>query len=286
MDQARVPVRGSLMPTLSGHLNLACACDEDGRSYLQRQSFSAPFHVSKPYWDGHVLLVQLSSPTPGLFSGDVLQGKITLDEGVRVCITTPSSSRAHAMNGTGAVFQQDFHVAGGATLEYCPALFIPQARSSYRQSTFIDVEKGGELLLFESIAPGRVAYGESFRYSEIDWECNVHYAGRLVLRERFVLDPGSSDFAAMKTPFPNGHYASACVISQAMEQDDAWVKDINAIHCEEIRIGASRLVDAGWSIKLLAEDSLALHRACHDLWQILARFFPLSWSRSRVFGFA
>ncbi|GIT06261.1 MAG: hypothetical protein CM1200mP29_16720 [Verrucomicrobiota bacterium] len=38
-----------------------------------------------------------------------------------------------------------------------------------------------------------------------------HLCGRLVLRERFVLEPDSPAFAAMKQPFPQGYYASACL---------------------------------------------------------------------------
>ena len=133
-------------------------------------------------------------------------------------------------------------------------------RSRYRQSADISIEDGGELLLLETLAPGRVAHGESFLYSVIDWECNVTYGDRLVMRERFRLEPDSSAFAAMKRPFPLGYYASACVISEAAWADDAWVGEINDIQSDSIRIGASRLVNAGWSIKLIAADSLALRR--------------------------
>jgi hypothetical protein len=49
----------------------------------------------------------------------------------------------------------------------------------------------------------------------------------------------------MKQPFPSGYYASACVINQAAWESDDWIKAINSIQTNEIRIGASRLVDAG-----------------------------------------
>jgi len=273
------------MPTLAGHLDLTCARDVNGRSYLREQSFSAPFHISKPYWDGDALLLQLASPTPGLFGGDRLTSSVTLDEGARLRIITPSAGRAHTMNGDGAELRQTFRLAKGARLEFCPAPFIPQRLSRYKQTANISIDEGGELLLLETIAPGRVAHGESFRYKAIDWECNVTYAGRLVLRERFVLEPNSPAFAAMKQPFPQGYYASACIISEAACEDDSWVEEINAIQSDDIRIGASCLVAAGWSIKLLATDSLALQRATAQLRQALTRFFPAQDHQSRIFGF-
>ena len=274
------------MQTLAGHLDLTCTRDGNGRSYLREQSFSAPFHISKPYWDGDALLLQLASPTPGLFGGDRLTSSVTLDEGARLLITTPSAGRAHTMNGNAAELRQTFRLAKGARLEFCPAPFIPQRLSLYKQSGDISIEDGGELLMLETITPGRVAHGESFRYQAIDWECNVTYAGRLVLRERFVLEPDSPAFAAMKQPFPKGYYASVCVISEAVWEDDSWVEEINAIQSDDLRIGASRLVAAGWSIKLLAADSLVLQRATAQLRQALARFFPAQDHQARIFGYA
>ena len=274
------------MPTLAGHLDITCTRDANGRSYLREQSFSAPFHISKPYWDGDALLLQLASPTPGLFGGDRLTSSVTLDEGARLRIITPSAGRAHTMNGNAAELRQTFSLAKGARLEFCPAPFIPQRLSRYKQSANISIEDGGELLMLETISPGRVAHGESFRYQAIDWECNVTYAGRLVLRERFVLEPDSPAFAAMKQPFPQGYYASACVISEAAWEDDSWVEEINAIQSDDVRIGASRLVAAGWSIKLLAAESLSLQRATTQLRQALARFFPAQDHQARIFGFA
>ena len=55
---------------------------------------------------------------------------------------------------------------------------------------------------------------------------------------------------------------------------------------DDVRIGASRLVAAGWSIKLLAVDSLSLQRATIQLRQALARFLPVQDHQARIFGLA
>ena len=57
-------------PALRGHLHLAAGMRANGETYLARQSFRAPFHLSKPYWDGHVLHVQLVNSTAGILAGD------------------------------------------------------------------------------------------------------------------------------------------------------------------------------------------------------------------------
>ena len=60
------------MADFSGHLLLRAAVREDGRTALAEQSFRAPYHLSKPYWDAEarVLLVQVVNPTAGILSGD------------------------------------------------------------------------------------------------------------------------------------------------------------------------------------------------------------------------
>ena len=95
-----------------------------------------------------------------------------------------------------------------------------------------------------------------------------------MLRERFALKPNSPEFAAMKRPFPNGYYASACVVNNPAWQHEDWISEINAIQSDQIRIGASRLFAAGWNIKLLTADSLTLQQAVKKLRQTLAKFFP------------
>ena len=42
---------------LNGHLQLVCARGADGRGYLREQSFRAPMHISKPWWEDGLLVV-------------------------------------------------------------------------------------------------------------------------------------------------------------------------------------------------------------------------------------
>ena len=59
------------MPEFHGHLSLLAAVRNHGRTVLARQSFRAPFHLSKPYWDAdsRALLVQVVNPTAGILAG-------------------------------------------------------------------------------------------------------------------------------------------------------------------------------------------------------------------------
>lgn len=266
---------------LEGHLELVCAADEDGRSHLARQSFRVPFHISKPYWNERALVVQVVNPTAGLFAGDALRCEVRVESGARLHLTTPSASRIHTMRAGRAELEQRFFVARGAWLELQPSLLIPQRNCRYRQTTHIHIEEGGELFFVESLAPGRVAHGEWFQFSEIDWECNLHWGNRLIARERFALRPEDASLAPLKSPFPHGYFASGYLITERLAAtDDCW-RVIGELNSGEVLVGVSRLAMAGWSIKLLARDSPALGAALKSVRRILSVALPALQSDSR-----
>lgn len=150
---------------LTGHLELTCGVDSRGTSAIRELSFRAPFHVSKPHRDQKALVVNVVNPTAGLLAGDQIRMDVEVETGGRLVLTTPSAARVYRTNAGSAVSVQSFFVGSSASLEVWPELFIPQAGAAYRQTTRISVRSGGELLFFESIAPGRVASGETFEYS-------------------------------------------------------------------------------------------------------------------------
>ena len=82
------------MTSLDGHLRLVCAADARG-TYIAEQSFRAPMHISKAYWDGVVLLVNVINPTAGIFGGDTICAHVTVESGARVLLTSPSAARFH-----------------------------------------------------------------------------------------------------------------------------------------------------------------------------------------------
>ena len=204
-----------------------------------------------------------------------------VESGARLHLTTPSASRIHAMRAGRAELEQKFFVARGGWLELQPSLLIPQKDCRYRQTTRVQVEDGGELFLVESLSPGRVAHGEWFQFSGIDWEFDLYWAGRLIARERFVLRPRDESLAALKSPFPHGYYASGYLITERLTAaNDCW-RQINELNSGDVLVAASRLAAAGWSIKLLARDSPALDSTLKAIRRILSVSLPALQSNAR-----
>jgi urease accessory protein len=263
---------------LEGHLDLVCGPDSRGVSVLKRQSFRAPMHISKPHHDAGALVVNIVNPTAGLLEGDRVECRAAVETGGRLLLTAPSASRAHRVRNGFAALNQSIDVAPGASLEFWPELFIPQGGACYRQRTHIRVEEGGELLFFESLAPGRVAAGESFEFRELAWETDVWLGSRQIVRERYRLAPESESVRALRGVFADAYYASAFVVSPHLREDTACWKAVHALHAEDAWVGCGKLAAGGWVVKCVAAGSVALRRTLaalrQELYAALAREAP------------
>jgi urease accessory protein len=241
---------------VNGHLDIVCSADAEGRSYLSRQSFCAPVHLSKPYSDEGALVVNVVNPTAGLFAGDVIRFDVAVETGARLLLTSPSASRAHKMHGGEALVEQRFRVENGGFLEVLPELFIPQAGCRYRQRTTIEVAREGRLIFFETLAPGRVASGETFGFERLEWTTEAFFEGKKVARERYRISGGDSlSLAALRGQFPHAYYLSCLLVGAQFSELPTFPEG------DEILAGWSNLPDAaGLAIRVLARDSVALRR--------------------------
>jgi urease accessory protein len=267
------------VPEFHGHLSLGAGTRPHGRTVLLHQSFRAPFHLSKPYWDAdsRALLVQVVNPTAGILAGDRLQSEIRVDRDAALIVTTPSASRVFQMHRGQAECQQHFHVAAGAWLEVMPEPLVPHRGSCYRQSTHIEVEAGGSMFFVDQLMPGRVGHGEAWAWQRLCLELNVRIGGALALRERW---DRSGDALRATAEFmgsgPTACFANAVLIAPASEDAGStnWKAALNALHGDGLWLGISALRVGGWSLKLVARDALQLRQSIRDVRRVLAGYFP------------
>ena len=248
---------------LYGHFEIDCVARPDGTTCLAGQSFAAPFHLSKTYWNGDVLLVNVINQTAGLFGGDVLATRVVVASGARVLLASPSAARFHPSAGREVRLEQHFEVRAGGFLDVFPEISIPQRASRAFQRTQIDVEPGGELLYLETLAPGRVASGESFAFARFAWQTDVRLGRRLIHRERAALEPGDMSLAPLRAFAPASYYAGLLVVSP---QSETWSGDFShEVAALGPHVAATRLPAGGWSVRALCADALTLRRVLHDL---------------------
>ena len=227
---------------------------------MREQSFRAPLHLSKPHEDAGVLVVNVVNPTAGLLAGDRIDLRVRVESGARLLVTTPSASRAHRTPHGHAEVAQDFIVEAGGWLENWPELFIPQGGARYRQSTRLQLAAGGEALFFETLAPGRVAMGEAFAFTELKWETDVLLDEEVIARERYWLTPESAAISALRAQFPTAYYASCFVITPRLTPEAPCWAAIHALHEAEAWVGCSPLRRGGFVGKIVAAGSVLLRR--------------------------
>ena len=101
---------------LEGGFDLRCAPDARGQSVL-REQFLPGAHPPVQAAPGRgALVVNVVSPTAGLFAGDRVRLRAEVAPGARLVLTTPAATRIHAMRGGDgwAETHQEFTSAPGA----------------------------------------------------------------------------------------------------------------------------------------------------------------------------
>jgi urease accessory protein len=251
-------------------MRLVCALDSRGISSLQEQSFRAPIHLSKPHWEEDTLVLNIVNPTAGLLEDDRILQHATVRPGARLLLTMPGASRAHRVRNGWAAMEQHFVVDAGAFLEVLPEVFIPQAGARYKQTTRLDVAAGGELLFFESLAPGRTASGEAFQYQWLDWRTDLFLGGQHAAKERLWLQPETASIRALRAHFPAAYYGSVFAVSEKLAAEETLLQTLNHLQSEQVWIGQSRLAQpSAWSLRILAQNAPALRSTLQTIRETL-----------------
>ena len=266
---------------LAGYLRLDCRADGAGRSFLARKEYKTPIHISKPYWDGHSLLLNLMCPTAGMLAGDSVDLDCRVSSGAALILSNPSSLRIHRMRpGQSARWDQRFRIESGGFLESNPEWIIPQADSSFQQRTDLQVDDGGTLFFVEALAPGRAAFGEAFAFRQFANRLCLRYGSSLAALEKHVLEPGSDTHRHWaQGPVPKAYSISIFIAAPELEDSSPLWNAAHDLQTDTLRIGSNRLA-AGpcWNLKLLAADPSearsAVSRLRRIFYEALARPAP------------
>lgn len=202
-------------------------------------------------------VVALLTPAGALFDGDVVDLNVECEAGTDVTLTTAAATKLNRCDGDGIEVRMRVHVADSATFRYLPHEVIPFAGARYHQRIDMEIAPGASAALLEVIAPG--ASDAPFTYASLQFLMEVHIAGALKVRERFMLRPRSvSQFGGFT------HYGSVLGVG---------VPIAGLPQCESnIQLGMSALpVDGGVVVKALGHSSQAVRSA------LMARLHNAEW---------
>ncbi len=272
--EARPTDKAPTSPTLRGHLHLAAAARPNGETYLARQSFRAPFHLSKPYWDGRVLHVQLVNSTAGILAGDELELDLAAEPGASLAVTTPAAARAFMMQSGAARCRQRFAVGAGAWLEYAPEALYPHRETDYAQHTRLELAAGASAFFTDQLAPGRVGRGECWAWRRLRLGLDVLLDRRLLLREQ--LDASGAELARLASFYgmSEAWFGTAVIAAPSLVADAPVWEQLRALHRDGCHCGVTALAPGIWIVRLVASGGLALRDTFAALRAALAPALP------------
>jgi urease accessory protein len=164
-----------------------------GSTLLVRRQHSGPLRVQKAlYPEGpqlcHAIVLH---PPAGIAGGDRLQLGIELGAEAQALLTTPGAGKWYRSVGPLAEQAVSIKVGAGATAEWLPQESILFSGAQARMRTTVDLDRGARFVGVETLCFGRRASGETFERGSLHLGTDIRSDGRLLWRERGVIDGGS-----------------------------------------------------------------------------------------------
>ena len=241
------------------------------RTILTQSRFSLPLQALAPLAleDGSSYLMLLN-PTGGVLGGDWLVAEIDLEAGTHVCLSTPSATRVYRTDDAPAILETVIRVGEGATLEYFPDHVIPHAGSALRQSMRIEMDHGSRVIVLDSIASGRRAHGERWKFRALDSRTEVRVNDKPVYLNRMKTVPSSIRPDALGLMQEFDYMTSLLVVADGFTRWLELCETLNAAleRMPELLGGASVLARGGCVARFLARSASDMTDANKKLWGV------------------
>jgi urease accessory protein len=243
----------------------------DANTILSRSRFTLPLQALTPLTleDGTAYLMLLN-PTGGVLGGDRLVTEIIQEKDTHVCLTTPSATRVYRTSGQPAVLETVIQLGEGATLEYLPDHIIPHEGSALRQSLRVEMAQGSSAILLDSVAAGRVACGERWKFTEIDSRTEVTVCGKLAFMNRTRIDPVKRQPEQLGIMEGYSYMACLSIFSDGVQD---WRPFVTAVReklesVSNVAGGASLLSKCGCVVRYLTRSATDLTKINKILWDV------------------
>ena len=210
---------------------------------LVRRDHRGPLRMQKAlYPEGpevcHAIVLH---PPAGIAGGDQLDIRIEAAESAHALLTTPGAGKWYRSGGAQSSQQVHIRVGAGATVEWLPQESIVFSGAQATMRTTIELEQGARFTGVETICFGRRASGETFDRGSLRLATDIRAEGRLLWRERGVIDGGS---ALMDSPVGlAGFSVCSTVLAAGCEIEMETLRACRAITAAEpgARFGVSVL---------------------------------------------
>ena len=257
---------------------------ERSQTWLSERKLGGLCHLSKPYWDGNVLVAQMINPTAGFFSGDDFVIQIDVEQGASVALTSPSATRFYDTEDIPVKLTQKFQVRENGYLEVMPDWSIPQAGSEVSQKTELILDKGASCVLLERFMPGRIAHGEAYTYKSFTATTSIQYAGELQVHERMQLKGENGPWPLAVNSWEVCYYSAFWIVLDDVDHIFSHVSHIEKLFSEDkIHCGVSQLSKQVIAIRIITDKSIKMKKSIERVRSHLSDVLPQLKSTDRLF---
>lgn len=263
---------GGSMKEPTGQLSLVFRKKASGKTYIAQQYFKLPLQIMNHHYqdeDG-TAFVYLLNPSGGILQHDRLLTELTLEEGSRAFITTPSNTKFYKMDEGHAEVVNRAEVKKGAVLEYLPEHNVPFAGSNVYQENVFHLDRGAVLIASDMVTAGRLSRGERFEYQLYDSRTKIYVDGKLRLYDCSRMEPEKISMEA--TGIMEGYQANGSIYVYAQDLSSCLAEEVNKLSCGKgIRFAAGCLDPDLMIVRFLGEDLLELKSMIFTVWDALRR---------------
>jgi len=257
-------------------LHLCFEAGETGGTILRVKQQQPPWRVIRgfPMPSGETL-AHVHNVSGGILDSDALQCQIDVGPFAQAQVTSTGATRIYRSRSPDSRATQctGVSIASDGYLEYLPDQLIPFAGSRFGQFVRVEIERGGSLIWWDRVAPGREASDEIFRFESLTSDFELLADGQPIAIERWTLTPLLQRLDSIARLGPFRHFAS-CYVCRAGEPPAYW-KTFEAqlqiiadqLSGSEILWGVTSLRAHGLAIRGVAIHGRALASGLVEFWK-------------------
>ena len=260
----------------SSNLHLAFEADAGGATILRVLEQQPPWRVVRGFRTASgETLAHVHNVSGGILDRDSLSFEVEVGPGAQAQVTSTGATRVYRSRTPDCRASQSMRVsvASDAYLEYLPDQLIPFAGSRFDQSAHVELDRGGSLIWWDRVAPGREASDEIFRFESLTSRFELIADNQTIAIERWTLTPLVQRLDSIARLGPFRHFAS-CYVCRAGEPASYWrafeskmqvVAD--QLSGSEILWGVTSLRAHGLVIRGVAVSGRALASGLVEFWK-------------------
>lgn len=270
------PLDLRLMPsTWPASLTLGFEHGQRG-TVLKRCTHSGPLYVQKAFYpEGRDLAhAYLLHPPGGMVSGDHLEVNVQAGENTAILMTTPGAGRVYRARAdrTAQYLHNQLEVNQGASVEWLPLETIVYPDAQAILNTHLNLQANSRCIAWDVVSLGLPACGQVFGTGSLQQTMQVHLEGRLVLRERMLLDRQSRGIYAAVAGFQNKPVCGLMIAGPFEDPPGDELESALQIQCSRTHqddLSASTLVGQFVVVRFLGLCSNRARQTFTECWRLL-----------------